>query len=155
MKGNQTVNDAPRYLIQSFKDMGKIPPNRIDAFLVDLRSCLLTAHGISDISEAFVQGIDPDLHCPCAVETMTWIDDGANDLLGLHIEGDENHLPAPIKHEHISRMVNGMHQVAQTLRYQNPTPDDPNRCPGCGVEIPDDSRACGECPTLDEYGPLD
>jgi len=126
MKGNQAVGDAPRYLIQNLKDMGKIPPNRIDSFLVDLRSCLLTAHGISDMSEAFVQGIDPDLHCPCAVETMTWIDDGANDLLGLHIEGDENHLQGPIKHEHISRMVDGMHQVAQANRDQNPieSPED-------------------------------
>ena len=31
----------------------------------------------------------------------------------------------------------------------------PKACPGCGAEIPDDATCCGQCPTIDEYGPLD
>jgi hypothetical protein len=115
--------EAPRYLIRTLEDMAKIPPNRIDAFLIDLRSCLLTCHGLSDISESFVQGIDPDLSCPCAVEEITWVDDGSNDLLDLRIEGDGGYLPAPIKHEHIAGMVEGMHRTAQLIRDNNSQPE--------------------------------
>lgn len=113
------MSEAPRYTIRTLQDMAQVPPDRIDAFLVDLRSCLLTAHGISDISGALCEGIDPNLSCPCVPEVITWVDDGAHDLLALHVEGKENFLPCTIKHEQIEGMVEGMHQVAQLLREAN------------------------------------
>lgn len=115
--------EPPSYTIKTLKDMGKIPVDRIGSFLVDLRSCLLTAHGISDLSNSFVQGIDPALSCDCMPESLVWIDDGANDLLALHVGGDDDMLPGPIKHEHIGGMVDGMHQFAKLIRENNPQPE--------------------------------
>jgi len=113
--------DAPRYTIKTLKDMGQIPADRIDAFLVDLRSCLLTAHGISDITDSFVKAVDPAVACDCMVESLVWIDDGANDLLGLHLEDDQDMLHGhPVKHEQIGSMVDGMHQFARLIRDNNP-----------------------------------
>ena len=117
------MSDAPRYKIKTLKDMEKIPADRIDSFLVDLRSCLFIAHGISDISDSFVKGINPDLSCPCVPESMIWVDDGANDLLALRVEGDEDMLPKPIKFEHLPGMVEGMHHFANLIRDNNPQPE--------------------------------
>ena len=111
---------APQYTIRTLKDMGKIPVDRIDSFLIDLRSCLLTAHGISDLSNSFVQGIDPALSCDCMPSSLVWIDDGANDLLALHVGGDDDMLPGPVKHEHIDGMADGMHRFAKLIRENTP-----------------------------------
>lgn len=110
------MSDAPRYEIQTITDMGKIPADRIDAFLADLRSCLLTAHGMTDLSDSFAKGIDPALVVTCLPERMTWIDDGANDLIDLHFEDGDSNLPTPIKGEMIPRMLDGMHHAAKHLR---------------------------------------
>ena len=119
---------APQYTIRTLKDMGKIPVDRIDSFLVDLRSCLLAAHGISDLSNSFVKGIDPALSCDCMPSSLVWIDDGANDLLALHV-GGEDMLPGPIKHEHIDGMVDGMHQFAKLIRATAPDPTERGEVP--------------------------
>jgi len=45
--------------------------------------------------------------------------------------------------------------VAMRNRANQTYLDTPKLCPGCGVEIPDDFLCCGNCPTMDEYGPED
>ena len=112
----------PQYTIKTLKDMGQIPADRIDAFLVDLRSCLLAAHGLTDITDSFVKSIDPSVACDCMVESLVWIDDGANDLLGLHLEDDRDILPGPIKSDQIPAMVEDMHRFAQIIRENHAQP---------------------------------
>lgn len=115
------MSEAPRYTIKTIQDMGQIPVDRIDAFLTDLRSMLLTANGLSAITDAFVKGVDPSLSCPCMPESITWVDDGANDLLALHIGDDVDLLHGPVKNEHIEGMVDAMHLFAKALRGEDTT----------------------------------
>lgn len=120
---------APQYTIRTLQDMGQIPVDRIDAFLVDLRSCLLLGHGLSDMSDSFVKSIDSDLSCPCVPNELIWVDDGASDLLALHVEGEEDMLPQPIKHESIPGMVEGMHYFAKLIRDNAPDPKERGEVP--------------------------
>ena len=54
-----------------------------------------------------------------------------------------------------AKLAEQFRDKAEELATVVPPKDEPKTCPGCGAEIPDDPPCCGECPTIDEYGPLD
>lgn len=87
----------PTYELHTLHDMLQIPPDRLDAFLPDLKMFLLSARAMGKGMEALGNAIHPDLEMGIRARGMTWIDDGINAIQGVHFEmGDQkDYFPNP------------------------------------------------------------
>jgi len=109
------MSEPKRYEIQTLADMAKIPKGRIDAFLADLRICLLGGQAAGDVADAFAKNVSPDLGLSCRLESITWTDDGTANLNSLWVEG-KNLLPQGIPESRTEEVVGGLHRMADRMR---------------------------------------
>jgi hypothetical protein len=111
-KAEEPVPGPRRYTIRSVADMAKIPTDRLDAFLADLRTALFLSRAQGNLANAFCQGIDPGLQAGCSLHELDWVDDG----LGTVRPQLDGKPLGTIPEEKVQAVINGMNGAATGLR---------------------------------------
>jgi hypothetical protein len=109
----------PTYHIKTLEDMTRIPKDRIDAFLQDLRTALLLAHSSNQMARSLVQSIDPEVLVVARLLTLDWIDDGAHHMTPTF---DDQRMPT-VPQDHVNACLEGM-DAAAAYFATHPLPKD-------------------------------